>query len=325
MKDIYGRKIDYLRVSVTDRCNLKCVYCIPKEGVSYYSQDELLTKDEILNVVQAGTRIGITKIKLTGGEPLVRKDIIEIVKEIGLLEDIHEISMTTNGVYLKELAKPLKEAGLKSVNISLDTMESGCYKEITLKDCFEKVYEGLMEAIHVGLRVKINCVPIKGMNDKELLGLIDATSHLPVTVRFIELMPIGQGKGFEPILKETLMQQLEKHIGRATLVKEKLGNGPAVYYTFEGREEKIGFITALSNEFCESCNRIRLTCNGYLKLCLHYSKGLDLKEVLRQGISIDELAKVLEEAIYHKAEKHRFTEQEQGQDIENHPMIQIGG
>ena len=326
MHDLEGRKVDYLRISITDHCNLKCVYCIPKGHTpTYCKKGDLLTIDEILKIVRAAATIGITKIKLTGGEPLVREDLVDMIKRIKNVTGIEQVTLTTNGILLKRYGKDLVEAGIDGINISLDTLDQVQYANITQYDGLLQVLEGIHVVKQAGLQaIKLNVVPIKNMNEKDLLPLIELANKENLTIRFIELMPIGYGKAFVGISKQAIIEQLEQTYGRLTPYKKTLGNGPAEYYSIEGLHGKIGFINAVSQHFCSTCNRVRITCEGYLKLCLHYNKGIALKPYLEEDEQV--LIKVLKNVIQYKPKQHNFdAKMVQELAIEQRMMSQIGG
>lgn len=325
MLDTYQRNIDYLRISVTDQCNLRCVYCMPEYGVESLPKEEILTAEEILQVCKAATKLGICKIKITGGEPLVRTGIVDLVREIKKLEGIQQVTLTTNGVRLAEFAESLQQAGLDGVNISLDSLNREKFQAITRRDKLDSVLQGLEAAWQVGIpSIKVNCLPAQEFNSTELVEFADLARDRNICVRFIELMPIGIGKQFHPIPNREIFQQIQKQYGEMIPVRKKLGNGPATYFKIEGFRGHIGFISAVSQEFCATCNRIRLTSEGFLKLCLHYNKGVDLKAPLRSGITEDELAELMSQAICGKPLHHHFGE-ESFPDAERKTMAQIGG
>jgi cyclic pyranopterin phosphate synthase len=297
---------------------------MPEEGVKNLEHDEILTFKEIMLIVKAVSQLGIRKIKITGGEPLVRKGIVNLVRRIKDIDGIEEITMTTNGVLLGSMADDLAEAGLDAVNISLDTLNDSCFNKITRRDCLDKVKFGLKKSMEIGLRTKINCVPIAQLNGGSLIEVIKIAKENPIDVRFIELMPIGLGKSYLPVLNERIFEQIEQNFGRLQYSEIRHGNGPAVYYDLSGFKGSIGFISPISNEFCEKCNRIRLTADGNLKLCLHYNKGVALKPLLRSGISKEQLKKVIENAIYNKPSHHGFNSSgSENTELKN--MVQIGG
>lgn len=325
MLDSKNRGIEYLRISVTDRCNFRCRYCMPEEGIESIAHEEILTFEEIIKVCKSMVKLGIRRVKLTGGEPLVRKGLVELVKGIKAIEGIEEVTLTTNGLLLAPQLEGLIAAGITSINISLDTLDPERFKEITRVDGLEKVLEGIHKASQSTLKsVKINVLAARHMNEGELIHLAKLAKDEAITVRFIELMPIGLGMKMERIGKEEIIKQLEEAYGLLTPYKGKLGNGPAKYYEIKGFKGKIGFISAVSECFCDECNRIRLTSNGFLKLCLHSKSGLDLKSLLRSGIEEEALTKKIEEVIKVKPERHHFDNLNKEQ-LEDKIMSQIGG
>ena len=325
MIDKLNRKIEYMRISVTDRCNLRCVYCMPEEGIENISHEEILSYDEIIRICKCIAKLGIKKIKITGGEPLVRKDIIDLIKEIKEINGIDEVTITTNGVLLYEMADKLYEAGIDAVNISLDTLNRDKFLKITRRDKYENVSMAIDKLIDLGVRVKINCLAIKENNLSEIVKIAAYSKNNNIDVRFIELMPIGYGKNYTGISNEVILGLLEDEYGSFKKVKEKRGNGPAVYYKNDKFKGYIGLISAISNEFCETCNRVRLTANGFLKLCLHYNKGIDLKEPIRSDITDKELENMIYHAIRNKPLGHNFYHDSNIENVENKNMVQIGG
>lgn len=327
MIDQYGRTIEYLRISVTDRCNLRCIYCMPEEGVKQLSHSQILNFDEIERICRIGTRLGISKIKLTGGEPLVRKGLPELLGMIKRIPGIEQVTLTTNGILLKDQLDELIRQGMDAVNISIDTLDETCYHTVTRCGDLKKALEGLQAALkYPGLRVKINCVPLQ-QSEEEYIHLAEYAKNHPVEVRFIEMMPIGLGSAFKGKTREELLTVLEKAFGPSTPYRNCLGNGPAEYVSFEGFQGRIGFINAVSHKFCDSCNRIRLTPEGYLKLCLQYESGVDLREILRHGASDEVLEEAMREAIWKKPACHNFSgeRKEEEQKKEHRAMYGIGG
>ena len=297
---------------------------MPERGIKPFSHDQILRYEEIEQVVKAASKLGIKKIKVTGGEPLVRGGVVTFIKRLKDIEGIEEVTLTTNGVLLKDMAKDLKEARLDGVNISLDTLDPITYAEITRRDVLSEVLDGIEEAVSSRIKVKINCVGMRDFNENQLIQVAGLAEHYPIDIRFIELMPIGLGKQFSPIANEEILNHLEQVYKKATLSHKKHGNGPACYYDFQGFKGSIGFIGAVSTGFCSRCNRIRLTATGRLKQCLHYNQGIELRPLIRKGISIEELKDILQEVIYHKPLHHGFNKQIQGKVDESH-MAQIGG
>jgi len=324
MLDKCGRKIDYLRISVTDRCNLRCIYCMPKEGIECISHDEILSYEEILRVVKAGASLGIERIKITGGEPLVRKGVTSLVRMIKRTTGIKMVTLTTNGVLFSELGEELAAAGLDGVNFSLDTLDEQVYKKLTRADALDKVKDGIDMAVRLGLKTKLNCVPIDSYNGENLTEIAAFAKNKPLDVRFIEMMPIGLGRGFETVNNAVVMKTLIERFGQPVHSSMAHGNGPAVYYDFPGFLGSIGFISAVTDSFCEGCNRVRLTADGVLKPCLCFNDGLALKPLLRNGISDGELMDEMRKVIENKPRRHKLCEAAD-KTTETRKMVQIGG
>lgn len=326
MKDSFNRNIDYIRVSITDRCNLRCVYCMPEDGIALTEHEKLLTYEEIIRLCKDFAKVGISKVKITGGEPLVRKDLKNLIKSIKDIEGINNVTLTTNGILLEEQIDDLVKAGLDAVNISIDTLDKEKFKNITRIGDLDKVLRSIDKCLtYENLTVKINCVPIKGESDKEILDIVNLAKDKNLSVRFIELMPIGLGREMKGYTDDEIKNIIEENIGALKEYKGKLGNGPSNYYSLENFKGKIGFISAVNHKFCDACNRVRLTSDGFLKKCLQYETGSDLKKLLREGKSDDEIIKVIEETIYNKPESHMFSSKEKKEHIEIKGMSQIGG
>lgn len=323
MKDKYGREIDYLRISLTDRCNLRCIYCMEEKGNSFFDDEEKLTKDELCKIVRACSKLGIKKIRLTGGEPLVREDLVDFMEEINGIEGIEGIYLTTNGILLEDKVNILKKAGLKGVNISLDSLKSGMFNKLTRLGDLKKVLSAIDKCLELGINVKINTVMIKGMNEDEILDFVNLTLEKNIDVRFIELMPIGVGSKFKGVSNEEILKLININYKDIEEVKRNKDGGPASYIKLKGGKGKIGFISAISNCFCEDCNRIRLTSEGFLKQCLHFNYGVDLKKALRDGASDEEILNIIKKNIYDKPEKHLFMKKSEGKELKF--MNQIGG
>ena len=338
MQDGLGREIDYLRISVTDKCNLRCRYCMPPHGITPLAHAEILTLEEIFRLVGIMEQLGIRKVRLTGGEPMVRKNLLWLVEQIHGLCGIREIAMTTNGTLFAPQAKVYREAGLTAVNISLDTLDPERFRCITGCDRADRaagvdsVLRAIDAALEQQLRVKINCVPCVEMNGEDIEGIAMLAEDRPVDVRFIELMPIGCGKEYTGIPSKEILKRLEQRFGKAIAFSEKvnMATGPAEYYHFPGFSGRIGFISPISHKFCNECNRIRLTCEGRLKLCLHYDRGLELKPLLRSGASDEEIGRQIINALKEKPSEHHFREKAAGEELpggveEQRKMVQIGG
>lgn len=332
MNDCWGRTIDYLRISVTDRCNLRCVYCMPENGVVSLAHKDILTYEEIVRIVKVCAGLGIKKVKLTGGEPLVRKDLARLVSWLKALDGIESVTLTTNGILLKSQLKELVNAGLDGVNISLDTLDPNAYKRITRQGDLETALAGLNAALSYAesLTVKVNCVPLN--NDPgNLSAMAGLAKSLPVHVRFIEMMPMGLGQNFAFTGEDEILGILEKAYGKAVAFNEPLGNGPCHYYSFPGFCGKVGFISAMSHKFCSRCNRVRLSADGFLKTCLQYDSGCDLKALIRSGCDDPGLARAIIRAIDHKPKDHHFgqapsdMEPAKADKDETLSMFQIGG
>lgn len=323
MLDRYGRVINYLRISVTDRCNLRCCYCMP-EGVQDVGMKNILTFEEIWEIVRIGVSLGITHIRITGGEPLMRKGCVDLIRGIREIPGVETITMTTNGVLLENYGKQLKEAGVDGVNISLDTLDPEEFYKITGKRELQEVLAGIRAAKTAGLPVKLNAV-----NRKELdpIPLVRYAQEENLPIRFIEMMPVGYGKKYVGRSNEELRETLEAVCGNAECMTNReelsrMGSGPAVYYQFSDLKVPVGFISAIHGKFCDTCNRVRLTAEGYLKLCLCYDEGEDLRRVLREGEK-ENLRTIMEQTIFRKPAAHCF--EHPAEMTETHEMVKIGG
>lgn len=323
MLDRYGRVINYLRISVTDRCNLRCCYCMP-EGVQDVGMKNILTFEEIWEIVRTGVSLGITHIRITGGEPLVRKGCVDLIRGIREIPGVETITMTTNGVLLGNYGKQLKEAGVDGVNISLDTLDPEEFYKITGKRELQEVLAGIRAAKTAGLPVKLNAV-----NRKELdpIPLVRYAQEENLPLRFIEMMPVGYGKKYVGRSNEELRETLEAVCGKAECMTNReelfrMGSGSAVYYQFSDLKVPVGFISAIHGKFCDTCNRVRLTAEGYLKLCLCYDEGEDLRRVLREGEK-ENLRTIMEQTIFRKPAAHCF--EHPAEMTETHEMVKIGG
>jgi len=282
--DRYKRPINYLRISVTDRCNLKCQYCKPLEDKDFLPHKELLSFEEIIRIIKVMAKLGLRKVRLTGGEPLLRRNLSELIAQIARIPGIEDLSLTTNGILLASYARELKEAGLKRVNVSLDTLKRERFAEITQKDAFQEVWKGIESALRERLEpVKINVVSIRGFNDDEIEDLASLTFELPLHVRFIEFMPIGENlwEDQRVIGSEEILERLSK-IAPLVPISGDLYDGPARRFKFEGAVGEVGVISPLSGHFCSSCNRLRLTPDGKLRSCLFSDEEVDLKAYLRK-------------------------------------------
>lgn len=323
MKDKFGREIDYLRVSVTDKCNLRCIYCMDEKDNSFLKNDEKLTDDEIYRIVKESSKLGIKKVRITGGEPLVRPDLVKLVSKINSIPGIEEIYLTTNGILLADMIDELAVNGLKGVNISLDSLKEERFNKLTRLGKLNKVLESIDKAIALGIKVKLNTVIVNDINKDEIIDFVNLTKEKEIDVRFIELMPIGIAINYKGATNEEVLKVISENYSDYEEVVRSKSGGPASYIKLKNAKGKIGFISAISNCFCEECNRIRLTPEGFLKQCLHFDYGVDLKSKLRAGISDEELRKLIYDNIYHKPEKHLFLEKSDHKEIKF--MNQIGG
>ncbi|MDD3653902.1 MAG: GTP 3',8-cyclase MoaA [Desulfotomaculaceae bacterium] len=325
MKDTYHREINYLRVSVTDRCNLRCIYCMPPEGVQWLPHEDILQLEEIEAVVKAAALIGVKKVRLTGGEPLLRRGLTDLVRNIADIPGIDDISLTTNGLLLASWARQLKESGVKRVNISLDTLQSDRYREITRNGNLDGVRQGIEASFEHGLLpVKINTVVIRGFNDDEVLAMAGLTLKRPLHIRFIELMPIGPSNSWTTgrfVPAEEIMSIINTRLGQLVPAKISAGNGPAQYYRINDAPGTIGFITSMSEHFCRSCNRLRLTASGSLRPCLYDGREVDLKTPLREGAGLNEIGDLILKAVALKPDRHHMLDGWQ----DRRGMSQIGG
>lgn len=326
MLDQYGRVIDYVRVSVTDRCNLRCRYCMPERGAVPLSSADILTYEEIARLCRLFAALGVKKIKITGGEPLVRRGVCDLIAELKAIPGIEQVTLTTNGVLLADMAEPLLRAGADGINVSLDTVDPARYFALTRRDALGRVREGLGSLLATACKnVKLNCVPIAEVNGGQLAEIAALAERYPLAVRFIELMPIGLAEAFTAVPKADIVRALGERYGELAPCRARLGNGPAAYYSLPGFRGKVGFIEALHHKFCGACNRVRLTAGGFLKLCLQYDRGADLRGLLRGGASDAYIKRVLEKAIYRKPREHRFGEALPPGERDRRGMFQVGG
>lgn len=332
MQDQYGRKIDYMRISVTDRCNLRCRYCMPEGGIDNLPMSDMLTYEEILEVCRMAADLGITKVRLTGGEPLVRIELPKLVRMIRSIPQIKKINLTTNGVLLDQYLDELVDSGLDGLNISLDTLDREAFARTTGRDQLEQVLHGIDRSLEAGLSVKVNAVLLPDSffgwtdpaQDREpnWLNMLSLPKNHPIDLRFIELMPIGEGQQFEYMSAEVLLKELKQRFPEMEEDHSIHGNGPAVYYKIPGFRGGIGLIEALHGKFCNGCNRVRLTATGKVKPCLCYSTTYDIREPLRNG-EPERAKEILEKAIWKKPKEHCF--EEIAEISEEHKMVSIGG
>jgi len=333
MQDRHGHRISYLRVSITDRCNERCTYCMPQELQEWLPRADILTYEETLRIIRIAAELGVTKIRITGGEPLTRRGVLDLVREIPQIAGIQNIGLSTNGTLLGRkidsgltMAAAMREGGVQSVNISLDTLNRDVYAQITGRDFHEQVIEGIDAAMAAGFeQIKLNCVLMRGRNEDQLIPLIEFAGARNLILRFIELMPVSTT---EVLNEENFMsilhakRAIESHFGNLIPEPAFQTNGPASYYQIPDREQRVGFIGAMTNlHFCESCNKLRLTCDGKLRPCLGSYLEFDIMTPLRAGASDAELRQFLIDVVDRKPLQHDFRENYQP----NRRMIAIGG
>jgi len=317
MLDRFGRNIEYLRISVTDRCNLRCIYCMPEKGISSISHEEVLRYEEIIKLVKIATELGINKIRITGGEPLVRKDLVSFIALLREIDEIKDISLTTNGIFLERYLDNLISAGLNRINISLDSLNPKIYKKITRRGNLNDVMKGLKKAIKSSIRpIKINVVVMKNLNDN-LKDLAKLSMKEPIHVRFIEYMPIMGIEKIRGLTEEEMLNELSKY-GELIKTKNPFGYGPATYYKYKNAKGTIGLICSNSHNFCDKCNRLRLTSDGRLKPCLFGEEEVDIKTMLRNNANDNILKEAFKKAIYIKPKKRKINQK-------IHYMYHIGG
>lgn len=324
MRDSFGRDIDYIRISITDRCNLRCRYCMPQEGVKPLSHSEVLRYEEFLRVANIATKLGIRHFKITGGEPLVRKGCLEFLRDFRRLPGVESLTLTTNAVLLEPLIPDFVRIKIDGINISLDSLSAERYYKITRRDEFSTVWQALVKAVQAGLSVKINCVTLADMPEDEILGFVRLAREMPIGVRFIEFMPSGVEQSIQGICQEKVFSILLREYPDLVQDRQRRGFGPAVYFKSSEMLGSIGMINAVENCFCPGCNRVRLTSDGFLKLCLFCDDGVSLRDMLRDGGSDLEIEKTLVRAILQKPERYQ---QSSGAGMDAHikNMSRIGG
>jgi cyclic pyranopterin phosphate synthase len=333
MEDRYGHRISYLRVSITDRCNERCTYCMPQELQEWLPREDILTFEETLRLIGIAAELGVSKVRITGGEPLTRRGVLELIRDLPKIPGIRDIGLSTNGTLLAREVEPqltmataLKSAGVRSVNVSLDTLDPDVYSEITGRDFHTQAVDGIEAAIAAGFeQIKLNCVLMRGRNDDQLIPLIEFAAGRNLILRFIEMMPVSTTEvldenNFISILETK--RTIEAHYGRVMPEPEFRTNGPATYYQIPGRQQRIGFIGAMTNlHFCESCNKLRLTCDGKLRPCLGSYLEFDIMKPLRAGANDDELRQFFLDVVDRKPEQHDFRNNYKP----DRKMVAIGG
>ena len=326
--DPFGRRIDYIRVSVTDRCNYRCFYCMPPEGIKGGKQSEFLTYEEMTRIIRLFSELGVRKVRFTGGEPLVRRNVINLIEQVGTLQGLTDLSLSTNAHLLGKHARALKEAGLDRVNISIDSLDPEIFSKITRGGDLDVVIKGIDAALEADLRpVKLNMVVMKGINDHEIEAMLDFVHGRGANLRFIETMPIGSS-GQESVAHyyaaEHILERVRNHYGAELIpVKGDTGAGPAKYYKTADGMMQVGIITAMSQHFCEGCNRVRLGSKGELLLCLGQNDSVSLRDPLRDGYSDEEMKQFIRAAIDKKPERHNFLEEDNAAVMHN--MSSLGG
>jgi len=333
MEDRYGHRISYLRVSITDRCNERCTYCMPRELQEWLPRQDILTFEETLRLIRIAGRLGVKKVRVTGGEPLTRRDVLSFCQDLARIPKIEDIGLSTNGTLLarevtvgKTMASALREAGVRTVNVSLDTLDREAYRLTTGRDLFAEALRGIDSAIAAGFElIKLNCVLMRGRNEEQLIPLVEYSAAHNLLLRFIELMPVSTSEvlsdaNFLPI--RTAQRHLESRYGSLIPEPQFRTNGPASYYQIPGRDQRIGFIGAMTNlHFCETCNKLRLTCDGKLRPCLGSHLEFDIMQPLRAGASDAELERFFLEVVERKPQQHDFRDNYQS----NRKMVAIGG
>lgn len=323
--DRFGRKIQYLRISLTDYCNLRCIYCMP-EDMTFRPKEELMQDEEVLLLVRLFAGLGFRKFRLTGGEPTVRPRLPELIGALTQIEGVESLSMTTNGVLLPRLAAPLKDAGLQRVNVSLDTLDAAKFNRLTRRDKFAAVWEGILEAERVGLTpIKLNAVVVRGYNDMDVVDLARLTLERDWQVRFIEMMPFGGIADFQVaqvVGQVEMMARIEEALGNLTPLHEGKLDGEARIYRLSGAKGEVGFISSVTAAFCAACTRARLTADGKLRLCLLRDQEVDLLTPLRAGATLDDLRLMILDGVYHKPWGHGLAENDYATD---RVMSEIGG
>jgi cyclic pyranopterin phosphate synthase len=310
LADQFSRPITYLRVSVTDRCNLRCVYCMPEAGLPWIPKAEILTFEEIEAIVTAAAAIGVRSIRITGGEPLVRRDLARLVERIARIPGIDDIALSTNGLMLADQMSDLAAAGLRRVNISLDTLRADRFAAIARRPGLERVLAGIDAALAAGLApIKLNCVVMRGQNDDELGAFAELTRDRRIFVRFIEMMPVLDNVDLQRdayVSAGEMLERIAADHGALVPVIGPGGNGPARYVAFPGAAGAVGVISPLSHDYCETCNRVRLSADGRLRLCLFGDNEIDLRTPLRAGATRDDIAAIFRGSMYVKPERHHL-------------------
>jgi cyclic pyranopterin phosphate synthase len=333
MEDRFGHRISYLRVSITDRCNERCTYCMPQELQEWLPREEILTFEETLRLIRLAAELGVSKIRITGGEPLTRRGVLDLIRQLPKIPGLNDIGLSTNGTLLARPVEPnltmvaaLRGAGVRSVNISLDTLDRNAYSQITGRDLHAQVLGGIEAAIAAGFeQIKLNAVLMRGRNEDQLIPLVEFAGARNLILRFIEMMPVSTSEVLDRrnfVSTFEAKRAIEASFGSLIPEPQFRTNGPATYFQIPGRQQRVGFIGAMTNlHFCESCNKLRLTCDGKLRPCLGSYLEFDIMKPLRAGASDDELKKFFLDVVDRKPEQHDFRNNYQP----NRKMIAIGG
>lgn len=326
LRDSYGRIADNLRISVTDRCNFRCIYCMPEEGMTWLKKEQLLSYEEITRLVRVFAELGVTKLRLTGGEPLMRKDLHVLIDELHRVQGINDIALTTNGFFLAEEAEQLVKAGLCRINVSMDSLDPKIFSQMIRRDYLDKVWDGIHAVERLGIRpIKINVVLIRGVNDHEIEKFAELARTKPYIIRFIEFMPIGADDGWtmEKVVPTREIIERINAMGPNLVPVEYHGTQAADRFTFEDGVGEIGFISSVSDPFCTTCNRIRITSDGKLRTCLFSLVETDLRAAVRGGVDDDEIKEMILAAVWKKEEGHLINRP--GFVRPQRTMSQIGG
>jgi len=325
MLDGFGRTIDYLRISVTDRCNLRCLYCMPNEGVGWIPHEDVLRFEEVLRICRILAGMGIKSVRVTGGEPLLRQGLAGFISGLKAVKGINSVGLTSNGVLLGEQLEALSKAGLDALNISVDTLDNEKFTRLTRTENMVNIISAVDQALETGFEVKVNTLMIKGVNEDEITTIAGLAKTRKIAARFIELMPLGEAASFKPFYAHEAAALIEKEYGPLLPVAAKLGNGPAEYYAINGFAGHIGFISPMSRRFCKNCNKLRLTASGFLKLCLSGEQGIDLRGLVRRGASDEEISGLIRGQIAMKPAGHSFNKSGGVENGGSVNMFRIGG
>ena len=324
--DAHGRKIDYIRLSLTDRCNFRCVYCMPPEGEEHIPHEEILSYEELLRFCRITAKLGISRYKITGGEPFCRKGAVDFIRSLKDLPGVEQTTITTNGAYLAKHVDTLAAIGVDGINVSLDSLSQEHFNSITRsRVSVEEILSAMAEAKAQGIRVKINAVPLKNCNEHDLPELTHFALENGYHIRFIELMPVGTGRIYEGIPQDGIREMIEEEFGPLSPLERVIGNGPAECYRVGVHKGSVGFISAMSKKFCHTCNRIRFTSLGYLKTCLHHNIGVDIKPLLRGSASDEEITQAVVAAVSQKPKAHEFSRTKKADEPQSFYMNSVGG